>query len=51
MAGASAGGAEKRSPSLADDDQISPLKSDLPLSGSTPASDRLRSPRSSTSSW
>ena len=59
MAGSSAAAGEKRASSLADDDQISPLKSDLPSAGCAPGmsgvsggqADRLRSPRSSTSSW
>ena len=56
MAGSSAAAGEKRASSLADDDQISPLKSDLPSAGCVPGvsggqADRLRSPRSSTSSW
>ena len=59
MAGSSAVAGEKRASSLADDDQISPLKSDLPSAGCAPGlsggsggqADRVRSPRSSTSSW
>lgn len=54
MAGSSAGGdgnrQSLRGSDHSDDDQISPLKSDV-VTSAAGQSDRLRSPRSSTSSW